>query len=63
MINPDGVAFGNYRTSFLGKDMNRMFMSEFEDDSYGAEWGRDAPKIDERLIPEVVAVRRLLHCL
>lgn len=23
MINPDGVVFGNYRTSFLGKDMNR----------------------------------------
>ena len=30
MINPDGVVFGNYRTSFLGKDMNRMFISDFE---------------------------------
>jgi hypothetical protein len=38
MINPDGVAFGNYRTSFLGKDMNRMFMSDLEDNSYGEEW-------------------------
>jgi hypothetical protein len=27
MINPDGVIFGNYRTSFLGKDMNRLYMS------------------------------------
>jgi hypothetical protein len=30
MINPDGVVFGNYRTSFLGRDMNRMFISDFE---------------------------------
>ena len=25
MINPDGVIFGNYRTSLSGKDLNRMF--------------------------------------
>jgi murein tripeptide amidase MpaA len=27
MINPDGVMVGNYRTSFLGKDMNRLYMT------------------------------------
>ncbi len=31
MINPDGVVFGNYRTSFLGKDMNRMFANQIND--------------------------------
>jgi murein tripeptide amidase MpaA len=25
MINPDGVVFGNYRTSLSGKDLNRKF--------------------------------------
>jgi murein tripeptide amidase MpaA len=25
MINPDGVIFGNYRTSLSGKDLNRKF--------------------------------------
>ena len=25
MINPDGVVVGNYRTSFCGRDLNRMF--------------------------------------
>ena len=25
MINPDGVIFGNYRTSLSGKDLNRQF--------------------------------------
>jgi len=25
MINPDGVVVGNYRTGFLGKDLNRKF--------------------------------------
>lgn len=62
MINPDGVVFGNYRTSFLGKDMNRMFISQYEE---GAQWDWDdeeeeVEKVDERLIPEIVAVRRLL---
>jgi hypothetical protein len=59
MINPDGVAFGNYRTSFLGKDMNRMYMNCIEETDYAA--GEQAPKIDERLIPEIVAVKQLVH--
>jgi murein tripeptide amidase MpaA len=25
MVNPDGVVVGNYRSSFLGKDLNRNF--------------------------------------
>jgi murein tripeptide amidase MpaA len=25
MINPDGVIIGNFRTSFCGKDLNRVF--------------------------------------
>lgn len=67
MINPDGVVFGNYRTSFLGRDMNRMFISDFEnkeqcgeDDEYDDQ--DEVEKIDERLIPEIVSVRRLIHC-
>lgn len=57
MINPDGVVFGNYRTSFLGKDMNRMF---FANAGTSKEAQEDADKIDERLIPEIVAVRKLI---
>jgi len=26
MINPDGVVAGNYRTSLIGKDLNRLYM-------------------------------------
>jgi murein tripeptide amidase MpaA len=31
MINPDGVIFGNYRTSLSGKDLNRMFRTKNQD--------------------------------
>ena len=31
MINPDGVIFGNYRTSLSGKDLNRMFRAKNQD--------------------------------
>ena len=26
MLNPDGVVAGNYRTSFIGKDLNRLYL-------------------------------------
>ena len=28
MMNPDGVVFGNYRTSLSGKDLNRKFKAK-----------------------------------
>jgi murein tripeptide amidase MpaA len=28
MVNPDGVIVGNFRTSFGGRDLNRMFKSD-----------------------------------
>lgn len=28
MVNPDGVVFGNYRTSLSGKDLNRQFRNK-----------------------------------
>lgn len=31
MLNPDGVIFGNYRTSLSGKDLNRMFRTKHQD--------------------------------
>lgn len=61
MINPDGVVFGNYRTTFLGKDMNRMFINDLDDGSNNDQWGSEQGKVDERLIPEIIAVKRLLH--
>jgi len=47
MLNPDGVVFGNYRCSFLGQDMNRMFYQE------------GSVAIDERLAPEITAMKQL----
>ena len=28
MLNIDGVIFGNYRSSLIGKDLNRKFISD-----------------------------------
>lgn len=47
MINADGVVAGNYRTSFIGKDLNRLYFSEDpEDPKYAL--------IDDLLKPEIV---------
>ena len=54
MINPDGVVAGNYRTSLIGKDLNRLYMqSEYDD--------KKEPKIvNKMLIPEINAVKQLV---
>lgn len=31
MINVDGVMAGNYRTSFIGKDLNRLYAQKNSD--------------------------------
>ena len=31
MVNPDGVVAGNYRTSFIGKDLNRLYLQGNDD--------------------------------
>ena len=43
MINPDGVVAGNSRTSYLGKDMNRLFLKNKSNDS----------EMNEKLMPEI----------
>ncbi len=44
--------------------MNRMFIQNYEekaeDDEWDADWDEEKENIDERLIPEIVAVRRLI---
>ena len=51
IINPDGVVAGNYRTSFIGKDLNRLYLP---DDPYTS-------KIDDLLKPETLAVKELIQ--
>ena len=53
MINPDGVVAGNYRTSFIGKDLNRLFLP---DDPTDPKYS----KIDELLKPEIQAIQNLI---
>ena len=31
MVNPDGVVVGNYRSSFIGKDLNRLYLQGNDD--------------------------------
>lgn len=51
MINPDGVISGNYRTSFIGKDLNRLYMQkDSSDDSHPGI-------VNKMLIPEIIAVK------
>ena len=49
MINPDGVVAGNYRTSFIGKDLNRLFLP---DDPTDPKYS----KLDDLLKPETLAI-------
>ena len=53
MINPDGVVAGNYRTSFIGKDLNRLFLP---DDPTNPTYS----KIDDLLKPETLAIQTLI---
>lgn len=53
MINPDGVVAGNYRTSFIGKDLNRLYLEkEDEEVKYNV--------MDEILKPEITAMKQLI---
>lgn len=49
MLNADGVIGGNYRTSFVGKDNNRLYLQN-----------EDATKVNKLLIPEIRAVKNLV---
>ena len=49
MINPDGVVAGNYRTSFIGKDLNRQYLNNDESNN-----------MDEVLKPEISAMKQLI---
>lgn len=57
MINPDGVLAGNYRTSLIGKDLNRLYMQKdsAKDDDVGS-----SNLINKMLIPEITAVKQLI---
>jgi murein tripeptide amidase MpaA len=52
MINVDGVYIGNYRTSFIGKDNNRLYINDSNDIK--------SPYFNKHLIPEVTAVKNLV---
>ena len=49
MINPDGVVAGNYRTSFIGKDLNRLYLNSDESNN-----------MDDILKPEITAMKQLI---
>jgi len=49
MLNADGVIGGNYRTSFVGKDNNRLYLQN-----------DDETKVNKLLIPEIWAVKNLV---
>lgn len=50
MINPDGVVAGNYRTSFIGKDLNRLYLNSDEANN----------NMDDVLKPEITAMKQLI---
>lgn len=54
MVNPDGVVAGNYRTSFIGKDLNRLYLQS--EDTTEARYG----SMDDILKPEITAMKQLI---
>jgi hypothetical protein len=58
MINVDGVMVGNYRTSFIGKDLNRLYSQNPRKSNQEEE--NSSPKVDPILIPEITAVKELV---
>ena len=58
MINVDGVYGGNYRTSFIGKDNNRLYMQRPKT-SLGEE-EENFTRVNEKLLPEITAVKKLI---
>lgn len=55
MINVDGVFGGNYRTSFIGKDLNRLYLQNDESETHN-----DSNNVKNILIPEIIAVKQLI---
>lgn len=56
MINPDGVVAGNYRTSLIGKDLNRLFFNKCPL-KFKSKYEMD---LDERLLPEIYGIKKLI---
>ena len=54
LMNPDGVVSGNYRTSFIGKDLNRLYLQGGDDKE--AKYN----KMEDILKPEIIAMKRLI---
>lgn len=54
MVNPDGVVAGNYRTSFIGKDLNRLYL--LGDNDKEAKYSN----INDILKPEITAMQQLI---
>ena len=50
MMNPDGVVAGNYRTSFIGKDLNRLYM----------QGNDEKEEMNDILKPEITAMKQLI---
>ena len=53
MVNPDGVVAGNYRTSFIGKDLNRLYLQ-------GDESEFKYNNMEDILKPEISAMKQLV---
>jgi len=50
MINIDGVISGNYRTGYIGKDMNRLYMQD----------EKEEVDVDKLLMPEIIEMKNLI---